>query len=213
MEFGSLVRYVSDLPWFDLATVVQLSGEKRASIITQLSRWTEAEKVISLRRGMYVLGENYQKRALQPASLANALYAPSYLSGLFALSFYGIIPESVPVFTSVTTRTPKTFENRFGTFEYRNIKRDLFFDYKTILMTGQNVRMAMPEKALVDHWHLSRGEWTASRLEALRISPESPLDMSILAEVVSRFDKGRISRAHRRLAALLRDEKEGLVEI
>jgi predicted transcriptional regulator of viral defense system len=191
------------LPWFDLATVMQLSGEKRASVITQLSRWTAADKVVSLRRGMYALGENYQKKPLQPAALANAVYAPSYLSCLFALSFYGIIPESVPVFTSVTTRKPRTFENRFGTFDYRNIKRDLFFGYNTVMMTGQNVRMATPEKALVDYWHLTRGEWTAPRLVGLRISPESPLDMSKLGAVVRRFDKPRISRAHQRLIPLL----------
>ena len=54
---------------------------------------------------------------------ANALHAPSYLSGPWALSFYGVIPESVPVYTSVTTRTPREYENPFGVFSYRNVKR------------------------------------------------------------------------------------------
>jgi hypothetical protein len=213
MNFNTLIQYVGDLPWFDLATVMQLSGENRASVVTQLSRWIAADKVISVRRGMYVLGENYRKKPLQPAALANAVYSPSYLSCLFALSFYGIIPESVPVYTSVTTRKPQTFENRFGTFEYRNIKRDLFFGYTVVMITAEKVRMAIPEKALVDYWHLSRGEWTKQRLQEMRFSPESPINLSMLAEIVNRFDKPRISRAYQRLVTVLRDAEEGIVEI
>ena len=65
--------------------------------------------------------------AVAPATLANALCFPSYLSGLWALSFYGLIPEAVPVHTSVTTRGPADFENAYGMFRYTSIKRSFFF--------------------------------------------------------------------------------------
>ena len=56
-------------------------------------------------RGMYTFADRYRRVPVSPAALANALYSPSYVSGLWALGFYGLIPEGVSSYTSVTTRT------------------------------------------------------------------------------------------------------------
>ena len=114
MHFDQLMSLVGTLPWFDLATVIQLTGERRATVTNQMHRFGKAGKVVGLRRGMYVLGERYRRTAVQPAELAGAIYGPSYLSCAWALAYYGIIPESVSVFTSVTSRTPRRFANPFG---------------------------------------------------------------------------------------------------
>ena len=34
-------------------------------------------------------------------------------------------------------------------------------------MGDQKCLVAQPEKALLDHWHLTAGEWTSERLEGL----------------------------------------------
>ena len=102
MKFDSLISMIGEHPFFDLATVVQLSGENKATIHRQLSRWIRAGKLIAVRRGMYVLASRYRRATVNPAELAGYLYRPSYLSREWALGFYGLIPEMVVTYTSVT---------------------------------------------------------------------------------------------------------------
>ena len=100
MRLDEVADLLGATPWFDLPTVAQLSGEPRRDVVNQLYRWSRAGKVIPLRRGMYALADRYRRVPVPPATLANALYFPSYLSGHWALGFYGLIPEAVPVYTS-----------------------------------------------------------------------------------------------------------------
>jgi len=43
----------------------------------------------------------------------------------------------------------------------------MVFDFMSTKMGGQEFRVAEPEKALLDHWHLTKGEWTLERLNTL----------------------------------------------
>ncbi len=213
MNFDELVSILGDQRWFDLATVVQLTGHRRDTIKNQLCRWTKAGKVLSLRRGMYSLAQRYRQGSIQPAALANALYRPSYLSGMWALSFYGLIPESVPVYTSITTRTPRRFENAFGEFIFRNVKRSIFFGYAPVMISDAKVLIATPEKALVDCWYLETGEWNADRMREMRLSADGSLDETSLLSIVERIGKPRLSRALNVWLNEIRDQQKGEVEL
>lgn len=196
MTFDALVGLVGSLSCFDLAMVVQLTGERRQSVTNQLSRLVKAGKVTALRRGLYVLAEHYRRTSVQPAELAGLIYRPSYLSGLWALSFYGLIPEGVPVFTSVTSRSPRRFTNSFGAFYYRHLKQSLFFGAKPMLISGRRVMVASPEKALVDHWHLNSGEWSVARMREMRFSPTPVINSKKLKAMLNEIDMPRLYRAY-----------------
>lgn len=195
MKFDHFISMLSDLPFFDLAMVVQLSGEPREKIRVQLYRWCKDGKVLSLRRGMYTLADRYRHVSVHPAELANQLYHPSYLSGLWALSFYGLIPEMVVTYTSITTRVPRRFQNAFGTFRYYNIKQPAFFGYRVAEMLERRVRLADPEKALLDLWHLEKGEWTQARMVEMRFQNTDLIDGERLLRYVARFESPRLFRA------------------
>jgi predicted transcriptional regulator of viral defense system len=100
-----------------------------------------------IRNGLYAL------RAEPPAeeAIANRLYAPSYLSFEYALSRYGIIPESVYAITSVTTRITREFIVNNKSFVYSRIKKRAYRGYKTDKIGGITVLIAEPEKALADY--------------------------------------------------------------
>ena len=195
MKFDHFISMLPDLPFFDLAMVVQLSGESREKIRMQLYRWCKDEKVLSLRRGMYALADRYRRVPVHPADLANQLYHPSYLSGLWALSFYGLIPEMVVTYTSVTTRVPRRFQNAFGTFQYFNIKQPAFFGYRVTALLEKKVRLADPEKALLDLWHLEKGAWTQARMAAMRFQNTDSIDAERLLHYATRFESPRLLRA------------------
>jgi len=164
----------------------------------QLSRWMKQGKVIGLRRGMYTLSDTYRRAPIVPAALANPLYRPSYLSGLWALACYDLIPERVVWFTSVTTRVPRRFENPFGTFDYRNLKQDFFFGQQVVDWGGHPVALAEPEKALLDHWHLSDGPWTPERLDEMRYQHMERVSADRLLDYAGRFRSPRLERAAKR---------------
>ena len=84
------------MPFFDLATAVQLTQESHPAVVNQLYRWSRAGKLVPLRRGMYAFADRYRRTAVSPAALANALYSPSYISGLWALAFVGLIRDVEP---------------------------------------------------------------------------------------------------------------------
>jgi predicted transcriptional regulator of viral defense system len=212
MTFHELLQSVGRHGWFDLATLVQISGESRDTLRVQLYRWRKAGKLLSLRRGMYAFADAYRRAEIQPAELANRIYAPSYLSLQWALSYHGLIPEMTVVFTAVTTRQTKRFRNEFGTFRYRHLNRAFFFGYERVAMGDRAVLLATPEKALLDLWHLESGEWTVDRMREMRFQSFDIIDMERLAHFAEKAGAPRLDRAARSFSELASEETEGTVE-
>jgi predicted transcriptional regulator of viral defense system len=104
-----------------------LAGQsKPASVERQLDRWIKSGCVIMLRRGVYALAEPYAKQEPHPFVVANQIKRASYVSLQSALSHYGMIPEYVPVTTSITTGRPETLNTPMGRYQYRHVARHLF---------------------------------------------------------------------------------------
>lgn len=80
----------------------------------QIDRWVKSGRVLKLRRGVYMLTKPYVGEAAHPFAVANALKKASYVSLQSALAHYGMIPEHVPVTTSVTTGRPEEVGTQLG---------------------------------------------------------------------------------------------------
>jgi hypothetical protein len=213
MKYGSLVELVGSMECFDLPLLVQAFAEPREIIRVQLSRWMSDGKIIGLRRGVYTLPDTYRRVSVMPASLANQLYRPSYLSGLWALGYYDMIPERVVWLTSATPRVPRRFENSFSIFDYRNIKQMAFFGYVTVSYGDRSILIAEPEKALLDHWHLTPGEWTQERLDEMRYQHHQQVNKDKLQAYADRFQSPRLCRAVERWLTVTAEEEKGTVTL
>jgi hypothetical protein len=128
-------------------------------------------RLFRLRRGLYTDDPNED-----PFLVANAIYAPSYVSFSTALSLYGLIPERVVECQSAVTSPgrAKRFENALGRFSYLPVP-GAAFPYGTCRM-GQ-AQVATPEKALADALWLRRPvhslkEFKGLLFEDLRIDEE-----------------------------------------
>lgn len=99
------------------------------------------------RRGIYCFAEDLPHDLV----IANKLYSPSYVSLETALSYYGILPETVYSITSITTRTTRRFELIGKEFSYQKIKTNAYFGYKSMDVDGRTVLFAEKEKALADY--------------------------------------------------------------
>ncbi len=89
-----------------------------------------------------------------PLTIANRLYAPSYISLNTALSHYNLIPEIVYAVTSVTTKPTREFEANNILFTYTKIKPSAYTGYVPARIDGAAVFIATPEKAVADFLYL-----------------------------------------------------------
>ncbi len=213
MKYGDLVKIMGREAYFDLASVIQLTGERRESICMQLHRWCKEGKLLPLRRGMYAFPELGGVNSVNPAELANKLYAPSYISGYWAMGYYGLIPEKVVTFTSVTSRVTRSFSNSFGEFKYQSIKKTAFFGYRPVKIGDRKVVIAEPEKALLDMFYLEKGAWGRERMDEMRFQNPELIDQEKLRMYGSRYKSPRLAHAVEEWLAVIRADNEGSVEL
>ena len=109
------------------------------------------------------------------------MYLPSYVSLHTALAFYGLIPEAIVQYTSVSSLKTNNFKNQFGTFTYNNIKAECFFGYNILPFSKEkSILIAKAEKALLDMLYFYPFYDSEKELKDLRI------DESVLNEVINR---------------------------
>ena len=128
---------------------------------------------------------------------ANRIYQPSYVSLETAFSFYGLIPEGVYTTTSVATVKTQSFDTFMGTFTYRKLKPTLFFGYRVIRDTIFPIKMADPEKAVLDYLYLNPRinhpeDWEALRWNVGALA--EPLDESKLHRYLLLFENQALEK-------------------
>lgn len=208
MEFKRLLEIVGDEPVFE--TSLLLAGDVApASVRRQLSRWTRAGRLYQLRRGLYALAPPFQKVKPHPFLIANRMVHASYVSLQSALAYYGLIPEIVPVITSVTTARPGRRETVLGVYEFRHVKVGLLFGYQLAdLGGGQKAFVATPEKALLDLIYLQPGGEAPDYLRELRLQNLERLNPDTLRRQADRTGSPRLQRAVRFVVELERTEAQ-----
>ena len=133
-----------------------------------LHRYKKQGFILQLKKGFYVFPD-----ALPPdVYVANKIYTPSYISLEFALSYHGVIPETVYEITSVTTKATRRFETLGKIFSYRKIKRVAYTGYEIQKQKGLSFNIANAEKAFVDinYLRLMNGQKPISRFNKEKIN-------------------------------------------
>ena len=158
-----------------------------------LTRWTKKGLLLRLRQEWYAFPELLQRPDFA-RYVACRIYRPSYISLHTALSIYGMIPEAVSSITSVSTLKTAKFENAFGQYAYQNVKPDLFFGYKPVMLPLNTAiinppqlawMLAHPEKALLDLLYLYPFYDSEEELEHLCLDDDfmtGELDLDRLSE-------------------------------
>lgn len=169
----------------------------------QLSRWVESGKLVQIQRGLYALSERYRKTEPHPFYIANRIKRASYVSLQSALEHFGLIPEYVPVVTSVTTGRPQTFVTPLGNFVYKHVKKELFFDYTMEeLPIGQSAFIASPEKALLDLLYLTPKSNHPAYLKELRLQNMDNMDIKRFHKMARSTGSPKLIRASKILENL-----------
>ena len=131
----------------DAAVILGL-GKGHASKV--LARLTQAGHLLALRRGLWAFPGR-----LDPMALPEHVTAPqpAYVSLQSALYHHGMISQiPVPVYAVSLART-RRYITPVGVISIHHVAPDFFFGFETL---GENtIRMARPEKALLDVYYLA----------------------------------------------------------
>lgn len=171
----------------------------------KISQWLASGVLISLKRGLYVVGSPWRQETLCLPLIANRLYGPSCVSLEYALAWHGLIPERVVEVTSVCTGRGRDLENSLGRFSYFTVPESLFPVGLTIEVEGaQHFWVASPTKAVCDKVLLARNlkavgkaSMRAFLFEDLRLDEDGlrEFDASVLNAYVSSGYKPRQFKA------------------
>ncbi|MDO8514943.1 MAG: hypothetical protein Q7S14_00445 [bacterium] len=149
---------------FTANDLVAIFGAKRSTAQAFLSYNLRSKKINRLKNGFYFFGSGFNN----PFYVANILYTPSYISLETALSYHGIIPETVYSITSLTTKPSRNFGFENYDFIYQTVKKEAYTGY----FLQNNCYMATAEKALADYcYFISLGKKTVNdRVDTSKIN-------------------------------------------
>jgi predicted transcriptional regulator of viral defense system len=160
-----LFRREVNLEVFDYQLLVSyLKGLKKPR--DKVSALITEGKIVRVKKGLYVFGENWRRAPLSLEMIANLACGPSCISFEYALSHYGLIAERSTVITSLTIGDTKTFQTPIGIFEYQAIDREKFkigIEYRDLGKDG-GYFIASREKALADLVYRTPGIRTLEQL-------------------------------------------------
>jgi predicted transcriptional regulator of viral defense system len=150
MNYNKFRQELKEFPVFSLRDVSKLSEKIYHH---RLVDWQKNGYIERIANGYYKFADVTRNEFLL-FYLANRIYEPSYISLETALSYYGLIPEAVFNITSVCTKKTTNFNTNYTSFQYSKLKNSLFFGYTLINNKNMTIKMAEPEKAVLDLFYL-----------------------------------------------------------
>lgn len=175
IEFRNALKSFTVFSYPDILKVDPLFDRRR------LVEWQQQNHIRKVRNGYYTFADTEINEATL-FHLSNNIYKPSYISLETALSYYNLIPEAVYLVTGISTRKTMTFATQAGNFAYRTIKESLYFGYNLAQMGGHTVRIANPEKSLLDMLYLNKID-EISEIEGMRINHQAAIDLIDLPRI------------------------------
>lgn len=172
-------------------TLASILRGKVSNINAKIAYMVKKGELLRFKKGLYALGKEYQTTSLDTLSLANTLYAPSYVSFDYALSYYGLIPERVYEITSATMRMKKEFDTPLGRFTYKPTPLQAYalgIDWLYDDIHGGKL-IATAEKALCDKIRADRG---IGRLSQQKLRAYLEFDLRIDMELLFALDTALI---------------------
>jgi len=140
------------LPYYTRQNLELVLGSNRRTLDYRISKLVSKGILETIKPGFYLnnnlISQSNQKEELVEY-VGSVVKYPSYVSFEYALSKYGLIPESVFTLTYTTTKNPGDYNSKSYSFRYRNIKTTLFTDYEERNLGEAKYLFAKKYKALI----------------------------------------------------------------
>ncbi len=194
LELRSPILQVSDV-----AARLNITPSYASKLLSRLEAQGAATRLIG---GKWVLADNFDQLEI-PEVLTSP--APTYVSLQTALFHHGLVSQVPSTTYAVSVARTRKFNTPIGVFSIHHVEPEFFFGFE--LYGPRSIKMATPEKALIDVLYLSPAR---SILFAALPEVELPRSFRIgeAREIISRISHDR-RRTHvrNRFEDLLRKAK------
>jgi predicted transcriptional regulator of viral defense system len=138
-----------NIPVMGTIDIANTLGINNAHASQVLKRLADKKHIIHLSRGLWVIDLK-----INPLLITQYLLAPfpAYISLQTALYHHGMIDQVPRVISVASLARTRSIKTPFATISVHHISPNFFFDYEVDPKTG--VKMATPEKALLDFFYL-----------------------------------------------------------
>jgi len=161
-----------------------------------LARLAKSGHLVHLARGLWAFKERVEPLAL-PQYLTNPF--PSYVSLQSALYYHGMISQIPAITYAISIARTKRYKTDLGTVSIHHVHPSFFFGFEAL---GKGVvKIATPEKALIDFFYLSP---TKSKL--FRALPELELPRRFSVKTARKMISRIMSDRRRKLVKNLLEE-------
>ncbi|TLP36826.1 type IV toxin-antitoxin system AbiEi family antitoxin domain-containing protein [Arcobacter arenosus] len=192
--------------------IADILKETHVNVNDKIMKFVKNNELIRLKKGVYCFSKEYRDTPLDLISISVMLYAPSYVSFEYALSYHGMIPERVEEITCATIKNNKLFETQIGRFSYKKIPEKAYslgiewlYDEK---FGGRFIASA--EKALCDKIRYDKGIGTLTQKSMITYLKEDlriDLDFELDNQLIEKIAKAYKSKNLRTLAQVIRKGK------
>ncbi|HLC57965.1 MAG TPA: hypothetical protein VJH95_05300 [Candidatus Nanoarchaeia archaeon] len=143
MYEARIKEHFSNIPVFSLSDVNQIINNRQYSK-KFLKKMVKNKEVFKIKKNLYTLHDD-------PFLISTFVVKPSYISSISALSYYKLITQIPKEVFCITTK--RSSEIRFME-KIRFFHTDYFFGFKDIFYENARLRIAEPEKALIDSFNI-----------------------------------------------------------
>jgi predicted transcriptional regulator of viral defense system len=137
----------------DVAAILKISVNHANKLLSRLS---EARHIVHLRRGTWIFPD------IDPLALPSLLTEPfpAYVSLQTALFYHGMVSQIPSIIYAVSPARTRLYKTPIASISIHHVQPLFFFGYDEI-KDNELLKIATPEKALIDIFYLSQ---TKSRL-------------------------------------------------
>jgi predicted transcriptional regulator of viral defense system len=113
--------------------------------------------LLRIKQGLYLIHDSIFEPLqgdLPLLAISHCLLEDSYVSLAHALHYYKLVDQVPDTISSISDQISKKFTFQTYTFKITKVKPDIFFGYHTIPQQKRTIRIAEPEKALLDYLYV-----------------------------------------------------------
>jgi len=145
--------------------------------------------LMRIKRGLYSISELSSRgfMSVSPYVISNKIISDSYISFAWALQHYGFFDQMAKNIVSVSLKAHKSLLLENIEYKYVKTKPALFFGWNEVQIENYTVRIATPEKALIDminfHKSISSIDLVIEKLAAYK----NDLNIKQMTEYLKKF--------------------------
>lgn len=182
---------------FEQIQAVASDNATRNAVRQRVARMSKAGWLVRLKRGVYLVVTDVSTLGFADVSdlvIAQTLNADAYISFERALQYHGMFDQMLARVDCVTQGATKSYKVLQTTYTFAKVKRELYFGFTQEAINGQPVKIAEPEKTILDILYFRTSTYAVSLVVEKLQTYQEDLDFDKLKGYTLRYSLGIVRK-------------------